>query len=233
MKWWRPKRRRRKQQAQNRRKSRLNTATASKSGGGNLMATMPEHWEKLLKDARQARREGRHHDAKRDLIEAVDLCRKSGARSELARALADLGQIERDLHHADAALEHYEEAVAIYRSKGSTKGSTEGSAEGNDLRLAHTVRHVGDIHRSAGHAALAEPCYDEALNLYRANPQTTPLDLANTIRGLAILKCDTVDAPRAVSLWTEARSLYAKAGVNEGVAESDRRLARLTQREDV
>ena len=80
---------------------------------------------------------------------------------------------------------------------------------------------------------LAGPCYDEAFNLYRANPQTTPLDLANTIRGLAILKFDTGDAPRAVSLWTEARSLYAKAGVNEGVAESERRLALLTQREDV
>jgi tetratricopeptide (TPR) repeat protein len=193
------------------------------------MATMPEHWEKLLKDARQARREGRHQDAKRDLIEAVDLCRKSGARTELARALADLGQIERDLHHADAALQHYEEAVAIYRSE----GSAEGSAEGNDLRLAHTVRHVGDIQRSAGHPALAEPCYDEALTLYRANPQTTPLDLANTVRGLAILKFDSGDVPRAVSLWTEARDLYAAVGVNEGVAESERRLALLIPRKDV
>jgi len=197
------------------------------------MATMPEHWEKLLKDARQARREGRHHDAKRDLIEAVDLCRKSGARADLARALTDLGQIERDLHHADAALGLYEEAAAIYRSEGSAERSTEGSAEGNDLRLAHTVRHVGDIHRSAGHAALAEPCYDEALSLYRANPQTTPLDLANTIRGLGILKFDSGDAPRAGSLWTEARSLYAKACANEGVAESERRLSLLAQRKDV
>ena len=186
---------------------------------------MQETSENLLEEAQKARREGRVQDAKRDLVEAVDLRRKAGSQAELARALRALGQIERDLHHTDAARQHYEEAVAIYRA--------EGHAEGNDLRLAHTVRHLGDIHRSAGHAALAEPCYDEALNLYRANPQTTPLDLANAIRGLAILKSDTGDALRAVSLWTEARSLYAKAGINEGVAESERRLARLTQREDV
>jgi len=190
---------------------------------------MPERSEELLKNAIQARREGRHQDAKRDLVEAVDLCRKAGARAELARALTALGQIERDLHHTDAALRRYEEAVAIYRAE----GRSEGRAEGNDLRLAHSVRHLGDIHRSAGHAALAEPCYDEALNLYRANQQTTPLELANAIRGLAILKADTGDSPRAVSLWTEARDLYAKADVNDGVAESDRRLALLTECEDV
>lgn len=181
------------------------------------MATMPEHWEKLLNDALQARREGRHQDAKRELGEAVDLCRNASPRTELARALSALGQIERDLHNTEAALQHYQEAVAIYR--------TEAHSERNELRIAHTIRHVGDIHRSAGRSALAELCYDEALNLYRANQQTTPLDLANAIRGLAILKADTGDSPQAVSLWTEARDLYAVAGVKEGVAESNRRLA--------
>lgn len=84
---------------------------------------------------------------------------------------------------------------------------------GNDLKIAPTVRHVGDIHRFAGRAASAEPCYEEALNLYRANHQTTSLDLANAIRGLAILKFDTSDSPRAISLWTEARNLCAAVGV--------------------
>jgi tetratricopeptide (TPR) repeat protein len=175
---------------------------------------MPEPAEKLIKDALQARREGRQQDAKRDLVEAV---RKAGTPAKLAQALTALGQIERDLHHLDAALQHYEEAAAIYR------------AEGNDLRLAHTVRHLGDIHRYAGHTALSESSYDEALNIYRSNLQTRPLDLANAIRGLAILKGDTGDTARSISLWTEARNLYAEVGVNEGVAESDRRLAFLSQ----
>lgn len=131
---------------------------------------MPERSETLLKAALQARREGRHQDAKRDLVEAVDLCRKSGPRTELARALTALGQIERDLHHTEAALQHYEEAVAIYRAEGSAE-------EGNDLRLAHTLRHVGDIQRSAGHVALAGPCYDEAFN-------AVPRESANHATGL-------------------------------------------------
>src|SRR5271169_6817947 len=105
---------------------------------------MPEQTAKLIRDALQARREGRHQDAKRDLVEAA--C-KAATQSELAQALTALGQIERDLHNLDAALQYYAEAAAIYR------------AERNAPRLAHTVRHLGDIHRSAGHAALAEPWY--------------------------------------------------------------------------
>ncbi|MGA8301382.1 MAG: tetratricopeptide repeat protein [Terriglobales bacterium] len=176
---------------------------------------MPEQIGNLIQDALQARRDSRYEDAKSGLAAAVNLCRKSGARSDLARALTALGQIERDLHHLNEALQHYEEAVAIYRD------------EGNRPRLAHTVRHLGDIHRSAGHPALAEPCYVEALEIYRSDQQTTPLELANAIRGFAILKAEARDKARATMLWTEARDLYAEAGVTEGVNESNQRLAAL------
>lgn len=179
------------------------------------MIATPENFENLVTNALQARREGRSHDARRDLIAAVDLCRRAPAPSDLARALTDLGQIERDLGHLDAALKHYEEAAAIYR------------AQNNPPRLAHTIRHIGDIHRSAGRPALAEPCYDAALSFYRNDKQTTPLDLANAIRGLAILKTDAGDSARAIALWTEVRNLYCATAVSEGVAESDRRLALL------
>jgi tetratricopeptide (TPR) repeat protein len=176
---------------------------------------MPPPADQLIDEALQARREGRHEDAKANLAEAIDLCRKASSRSDLARALSALGQIERDLHHLDAALQHYEEACAIYRE------------EGNHPKLAHTVRHLGDIHRSAGHATSAEPCYVEALRIYRNTPQTTPLELANAVRGFALLKGDAGDSPRAISLWTQARRLYEEAGVTEGVAECNRRLAAL------
>src|ERR1017187_10712385 len=83
--------------------------------------------DKLLRQARQARRENRLADAERDRVQAVEICRKDGARTELARALTRLGQIARDLHRRDAALLHYEEAVVLYR------------AEDDELKLAHTV----------------------------------------------------------------------------------------------
>jgi tetratricopeptide (TPR) repeat protein len=148
---------------------------------------MPESAENLVTNALQARREGRHQDARRDLVAAVDLCRHA-VPADLARALTALGQIERDLGHLDAALKNYEDAAAIYR------------ALNNPSRLAHTIRHIGDIQRSAGRPALAEPCYEEALSFYRDDKQTTPLDLANSIRGLAIIKSDAGDSPRAIAL---------------------------------
>ncbi|HTR27299.1 MAG TPA: tetratricopeptide repeat protein [Terriglobales bacterium] len=172
--------------------------------------------DKLLTDAQHARRDGRPEQAKQVLLEAVALARKAGTRDQLARALTALGQIERDLGQLSQSCQLYQEAVSIYRT------------DGNGPRLAHAIRHLADIHRSAGTTDLAEPCYDEALRLYRNDQATTPLELANAIRGLAILKGDKGDFPRASALWMEARDLYKASGVDEGVAESERRLAELS-----
>jgi tetratricopeptide (TPR) repeat protein len=150
------------------------------------MTTMSPAADKLLTQALRARREGRHQDAKHDLVAAVDLCRKADNQMELAAALTALGQIERDLRHGGAARQYYEEAVRIYR------------AEGDDHRLAHAIRHLGDIHRSDRRLELAESCYNEALALYRSDKRTPSLELANAIRGLAILKEECVKQGRPV-----------------------------------
>jgi tetratricopeptide (TPR) repeat protein len=176
---------------------------------------MSELADKLLQQALQARREHRLADAERDLIKAVALYRDAGVRAELARALAALGQIERDQRRVDDALRHYQEAVALYR------------AEGDPLPIAHTVRHVADILREAGRHKLAEPYYQESLELYRREASTAPLDLANAIRGLALLKSDIGEAETARALWGEARNLYAAVRVDAGVTECDRRLGLL------
>jgi tetratricopeptide (TPR) repeat protein len=171
--------------------------------------------DQLMQSATLARREHRHAEAERDLIEAVSMARTNGSRGDLAKALTGLGQIERDLNRMDASLQHYEEALGLLR------------AEGDALKIAHTVRHVGDIHQDAGRRELAEPCYAEALRLYRGDPRTRPLDLANAIRGLALLKDNAGEADEARLLWQQARELYAAVNVEAGVAESTRRLARL------
>jgi hypothetical protein len=88
---------------------------------------------------------------------------------------------------------------------------------------------VGDIHREAGHPELGESCYQEALALYGRHKETPPLELANAIRGLAILKCDAGEADVARALWEEARDLYEAVNVAAGVAESNSRLAQLTR----
>src|SRR5882757_4470972 len=98
---------------------------------------MSDASETLLIQAYQARRENRLADAKQRFVEAVDLCRADGGVA-LARALTGLGQIESDVKRLDLARQYYEDALAIYR------------IDGDALRVAHTVRHLGDIHRENG-----------------------------------------------------------------------------------
>lgn len=168
----------------------------------------------LMERARRARRENRPADAHRDLVEAVALCREARASRELVLALKALGQIERDLGHDDAARPLYEEAVTLCRDLD------------NPLLLAHTLRHLGDIHQDMGRLAEALPYYDEALALYRSQKQAPPLDLANAIRPLALLKSAAGEVEEARRLWEEARDLYEAAQVPEGAAECSARLRR-------
>ena len=99
------------------------------------------------------------------------------------------------------------------------------------LRLAHTIRHLGDAYYYAKRFDLSEPCYVEALSIYRQREDRRPLDLANAIRSFAVLK-DEVGAPEeAMRLWHEARDLYTSLNVPAGVAESAARLALVTHRQ--
>jgi tetratricopeptide (TPR) repeat protein len=173
---------------------------------------MTNEIEELLRQGWQARREGRLDDAKSQFSAAVTLAKEKPGVA-LAQPLTGLGQIERDLGDGPSALQRYLEAAALYRRHGDVQ------------RIAHTIRHVADIYRQAGQAEAAEPHYREALTLYREDPRTSSLDLANTIRGLALLKSNASAQEDARRLWMEARDLYARADVQAGVVESSERLA--------
>jgi tetratricopeptide (TPR) repeat protein len=172
----------------------------------------------LIKQGYRARREHRLAEARHCFLEAVDLCRKGSDRVLLAQALTGLGQIERDLNHGAAALKHYGEAVDLYRTLD------------RPLILAHTIRHVADILRNQVQLDLAAPCYEEALEIYRRHKETRPLDLANAIRGFALLEGEMGHTEEAKQLWLEARRLYAAVEVQAGVDEGDAQVHRLTAR---
>ena len=84
--------------------------------------------------------------------------------------------------------------------------------------------HAADILREQKRQNEAAPLYTEALEIYRKHKDTPPLDLANAIRGFALLKEDVGDRTEALSLWREARDLYELTGIPAGVSESDRRI---------
>ncbi len=155
--------------------------------------------DQLALEATRARREERFTDARRHAEDAVALCRQVGRNRKLVRALMLLGQIERDTAQGERALELYEEAAAVSREVD------------RPLRVAHTVRHLGDLLRELGKLAPAEHCYKESLDIYRGEKDTSAGDLANAIRGFALLKDSAGAANEARALWDEARTLYGAA----------------------
>jgi tetratricopeptide (TPR) repeat protein len=169
--------------------------------------------ENLLTRGYEARRQGHFAHALQCFARALDLCDDTNQQL-LAKALTALGQAERDLQHHDVAIEYYQRAADIYRRSGDA------------LRLAHTIRHVGDILRNTKQLSRAKPCYEEALEIYRANTASPPLDVANALRGCALLDEDLGDHDAAATLWCEARDLYAAVNVQAGVEECESRLKR-------
>ncbi|PYV81016.1 MAG: hypothetical protein DMG93_16895 [Acidobacteria bacterium] len=179
---------------------------------------MSNNPDTLISSAYQARKEKRLQDAKQLFAEAVELSRGSGDRAALARALTGLGQTERDLKNNDQAVQHYRETAEIYRSLP------------DPLSFAHTIRHVGDILRNQNSIERARPCYEEALTIYRTHSETPTLDLANAIRGFALLIENAGETEHAISLWREARSLYEVVNVQAGVQESDDHIKKLASK---
>jgi tetratricopeptide (TPR) repeat protein len=162
----------------------------------------------------RARREGRHEDAERGLLEVIKTERQSGTRRQLIRGLEALAHVMRDAGQDGRALPLYEEAVALSRE------------EGDIALLAHTVRHLGDLHRDGDRLADADRCYVEAIALYRSTGSPPTLDFANALRPAALLKERQGDNAGARQLWSEARMLYKAAGVQPGVDECIRHLER-------
>jgi tetratricopeptide (TPR) repeat protein len=171
-----------------------------------------------------ARREKRHDDARAAFAEAADSARRSRVLKDLATALAQQAQIERDVGFLDKALAFQLEALAIARGLNEPQS------------LAHTLRHAGDILQAAKRHADADPYYREMLDLYRAAPDTAPLEMANAVRSVALHAQHRGQKREARLLWQEARERYAaldalflSLGIpdNPGVKEADKRLAAL------
>jgi len=128
------------------------------------------------------------------------------------------GQIERDRKNIGAALKHYQIAVELLRK------------QDDPLILAHTVRHVADILLGEGNLEPAQRHYEEALAIYCAHETTPPLDLANALRGYALLMEESRKIEEATMLWRQANALYEQLEIEAGVTESQSHLAFLMGR---
>jgi tetratricopeptide (TPR) repeat protein len=171
--------------------------------------------ESLLELARIAKKERRLEEAAELFRKALTECVPSDSPAMCATLYEELAYVERNLQDLNTSLKLYRQASRVYRDLGNT------------LKAAHTMRHAADILREQKRVDEAAPLYTEALEIYRKHNDTPPLDLANAIRGFALLKEGVGDRTEALMLWREARDLYELTGVEAGVLESDRRIGLL------
>jgi tetratricopeptide (TPR) repeat protein len=174
---------------------------------------MSEDAHTLIQRGHAERRADRPEDARRSFTDAVAAAREAGNDNDLVLALKGLGQVERDIGELERALALYEEAAELCLANEDLGG------------LAHTLRHLGDIHQDAVAWSKADEYYEQALGLYRRDQEVTPLELANALRPLAQLRVRLGDHAAAEPLWRVALALYLAAGIAEGAAECDRHLS--------
>jgi tetratricopeptide (TPR) repeat protein len=175
--------------------------------------TMPETFQEQFARGYQARRENRLADSRAIFLKAVRSAAEEGDRPALAEALCGLGQAERDIGSLEPARHHYANAAVLYRQIGPP------------AKLAYALRHEADILRETGLPAEAEPLYLEAEGIYRQQGEDAQLDLANTLRGLALVNESTGRTAASRSLFEQARDLYTKCNVEAGAAECNQKLS--------
>lgn len=168
-----------------------------------------------LRGAVDARRAGQANEAWRHLIAAEAICRSTGRRRDLVTTLAGMAQLHRDAGDAASALPLFDEAV------------THCQQLRDPHLLAQALRHLGEVHLELRGFDRAQQHLQDALNLYRTQPGTPPLDLANAVRPLAVCLERQGADDEARALWAEARDLYDTLGIPEGVAECAAAVARL------
>jgi tetratricopeptide (TPR) repeat protein len=191
------------------------------------------------------------------LEQALALYHQMGSLSDEAACLYWLGNCERDLNDAQAALGHYGRALTLCRQTGDVPGQADAlkglghcareSAEirqareyydqalqlyrrvGHRYGEANCVCRLGDCARDLGEIDTASDLYDRALALYH---QIGDLHgKANALMGLGDCARLLSDGDTARDYYTRAQNLYQKVGHVRGEAKTRQRL-RLTDTGD-
>ncbi len=175
---------------------------------------MIEALKSLLKQASSARSRGEAADAERLFKEAAAQAEADQA-IERAEALTGVAQARRDKGDRVGAAIYYAEAITLLRTANVTSP------------LAHALRHAAEIRSEMKEYGVSGTQIEESIRLYRSlqvagGAEAEPLDLANALRVSALN-----DERRALQAWAEAEQLYAAAGVDAGVTESQQHLQRL------
>jgi tetratricopeptide (TPR) repeat protein len=137
---------------------------------------MTENFKELLAIGRRERQENHLSASRAIFLDVVRKAAEAGDRPSLAEALGGLAEAEDGIGNCEAARHHYANAAMLYREIGPPKA------------LACTLRHEADLWMQANRPADAEPLYLEAEKIYRQSGEESALDLAHTLRALALIR---------------------------------------------
>ena len=128
--------------------------------------------------------------------------------------LVDLAKAAERERRLQQAAEFYQRAIDQLDSAGDL------------MRAAHVARHLAEIELNGGNVEEASLRIAQVLLFYRGR-QVPRLEMANTLRVAALIDEKRGFRDEAREFWIEALQMYAREGVDAGVAEAKRRLARL------
>ncbi len=169
---------------------------------------------KLLEQAWNKRRGEQYADAEALLIEARGLCGADDY-DALGRIYHIYMQLDYDQGNLTKALELCQKSLSYYKKTNKPD------------RIAHSTRHLADLQRHLGLAAESESNYRKAMGMYKASPVQQAGDLANALRGFAIVLENRKKTDEAITAWRETKTLYQSLGLEAGVDEATQRLAAL------
>ena len=168
----------------------------------------------LLAEAWVKRREEKYDQARHLVKKAEEFCKADDYYS-LGRIFHLYMQFESDQNDPIKALELCKQSLSYYKKS-------------EDLqKIAHSTRHVADLERHLGHNSESECNYREAIDIYKSNPDTSKIDLANALRGFGLLleKCKKVE--EAITVWKETKELYQACNLQAGINEANQKLLSL------
>lgn len=167
----------------------------------------------LLAEAWSKRNREHYGIAKSIVDEAFKICKKDDHDS-LGKIFHIYRQISFDQQSFDKALGYNISSVGHYKK---TK---------NQSKIAHSIRHLADVQFQLGQLNKAEKNYQLSINLYRTIG-SSHLDLANALRGFAILLEKKDKLREAKKVWEETKELYQKCDIVAGIQEADDKLENL------
>ncbi len=174
----------------------------------------PSEIATVLQDVWAHRRDGDYVTARSLLVQAHEACDEYDFEN-LGRVFHIYMQFEADHENFEKAMEFSAQSVAYY----------ERSA--NRDKIAHARRHLADLQYHLKKWNQAEESYRQVIELYRSHSQTSDGDLANALRGFALLLKERGAIEEAKRVWQETKELYQALGIQAGVDEANQNLASL------